>query len=321
MTPSRLSSLLIAGAALFPLQSHALNIVLSNDDGFTVNVQAMQTALEAAGHDVILSVPCYNQSGKGASINFLQPIGPLEGDCIGNAAPAGAPGVGEIAGLNNAFYVAGTPVMALLYGIDVQAQAQWGQAPDLVISGPNEGQNLGSITISSGTVSNAQYALSRGIPAIAVSADGNTTDDEILAAEAADLTLKLLDTLEQQSRDGELLPEGLALNVNFPAFEAGESTALPWTLTRFGNFDSYKVYFAENLGDDPVASAYGISSDLPGISIAPNSIDAAEPGTDTSSEAYKVAEGHVTITPMEFGYETATGNAAPTRRLLKSLLD
>ena len=37
-------------------QVAALNIVLTNDDGFeTANIQALYSALLAAGHDVILS--------------------------------------------------------------------------------------------------------------------------------------------------------------------------------------------------------------------------------------------------------------------------
>lgn len=46
----------------------ALNIVLSNDDGLTSNLVALYEALEAAGHDVIVSVPCTGQSGRGAAI-------------------------------------------------------------------------------------------------------------------------------------------------------------------------------------------------------------------------------------------------------------
>ena len=77
-------------------------------------------------------------------------------------------------------YVAGTPVMAALYGIDVAGSKRWGRAPDLVLSGPNEGQNLGSIILSSGTVGNAQYAALRGIPAIALSAGINSAGAEAL---------------------------------------------------------------------------------------------------------------------------------------------
>jgi hypothetical protein len=71
--PSMKTSLprhLLATAALLCLASpaFALNIVLSNDDGLTSNTKALYEALKAAGHDVIVSVPCTGQSGRGAAI-------------------------------------------------------------------------------------------------------------------------------------------------------------------------------------------------------------------------------------------------------------
>ena len=319
--PLSLLALSIAFAA--PISANALNIVISNDDGLSTNVKALQSALLAAGHDVVVSVPCQNQSGKGAAVNFLTPITPLTKACRNDAAPVGAAGVGPIAGLSNAFYVDGTPIMALMYGLDIAAIQRWGKAPDLVISGPNEGQNIGSIVISSGTVSNAQFALIRGIPAIAVSADANTTDNPTLAAEAASLTLKLVAVLEQQkSHKTALLPSGYALNVNYPKFAAGESSKLPWSLTRFGNFDAYETKFTEDLGADPVAAAYGLGNyHFPGVTLYPHSADEATRQTDPRSEALLSLKGYVTVTPMQFGYEATPDGAARLERCLnKSLM-
>ena len=39
--------------------------------------------------------------------------------------------------------------MSMLYGLDVLAVQRWSAPPDLVISGPNEGNNLGAINNSS----------------------------------------------------------------------------------------------------------------------------------------------------------------------------
>ncbi len=60
----------IAAATLLGLASpaFALNILLSNDDGLTSNTKALYEALKASGHDVIVSVPCTGQSGRGAGI-------------------------------------------------------------------------------------------------------------------------------------------------------------------------------------------------------------------------------------------------------------
>lgn len=311
--------------AALPLQSHALNILLTNDDGVTANLKAAATALTAAGHDVLVAVPCTNQSGKGASINFLQPITPLTAACRGNAAAVGAPGAGPVDGataIANAYYANGTPVMALLYGLDVLAPQRWGKAPDLVISGPNEGQNVGGIVVTSGTVSIAQYAIHRGLPAIGVSADINTTDNPALAAEAAALTVQLVDKLEHRPGVKGLLPKGFGLNVNYPTFSLGGSSALPWAITRFGNFDSLDVRFVAKLGDDPVAQ-HALPSqylNFPGITVTTKTAADATSDTDPKSEALQNVKGNITITPMQFGYEVAPMEEALLGVYLKAAL-
>ncbi len=227
----------LLAAALLALASpaFALNIVLSNDDGLTSNLAALYEALKAAGHDVIVSVPCTGQSGRGAAIVMYSTIVIVpdndksqieaEDGCHNDAAPIGAPAVGPFtkAGYTNGdfHYVHGTPVMATMYGLDVLAEERWGKAPDVVLSGPNEGQNVGLIVNSSGTVGNVQFAAGRGLPAIALSAGTDTVDNTDLADPdsviVAGLTVKLLNELEAKARHGHpLLPDGVALNVNFP---------------------------------------------------------------------------------------------------------
>jgi 5'-nucleotidase len=74
--------------------------------------------------------------------------------------PAGSYGIGETSLASQQYYVNGSP--AALYGIDVKAQDIWGSRPDLLISGPNEGNNLGVITPHSGTVGVTVTALNKG---------------------------------------------------------------------------------------------------------------------------------------------------------------
>jgi 5'-nucleotidase len=320
---SLLASTLFSVCSIASLESNAMNILLANDDGVTANLKALRTALVAAGHDVLVSVPCQNQSGTGASLSFLRPITNLTTACRGNAAPVGAPGAGPIAGianLENAYYVNATPVTALLYGLDVLAPQRWGKAPDLVISGPNEGQNVGGIVISSGTVSIAQYAIRRGLPAIAVSADTNTTDNDPLAAEAATLTMRVIEKLERRSGRHGLMPKGLSLNINFPKFAEGASSTLPWTMTRFGNFDAYDVKFVGDLGADPVAAQYGLANvHFPGITISSKTLDDVTESTDLKSEALELLKGNVTLTPMQFGYEASASESSQFNNFLKIL--
>lgn len=149
---------------------------------------------------------------------FLTPIGNLSKDTRWGTVQAGAPGVGQDPSDANIYYVDGTPVAAALHGLDVVAPQLWGKQPDLVISGPNDGNNLGILNNSSGTFNNALYGVNRGIPSIAVSdADSSAKSYTSLATgaieyEKADIVVKLVEQLSQNTvSGGKLLPPGLGL--------------------------------------------------------------------------------------------------------------
>lgn len=299
------STYLIASAlVLAAAPAQARNIVITNDDGLTSNTKALYERLVADGHDVIVSVPCQGQSGMGAAVKFLEPLGPLQSDCHNGAAKAGDPGAGQMtrAGLTpDFFYVRGTPVMALLYALDVQAQRRWGKAPDLVLSGPNEGQNVGSVVITSGTVSNAQYGTIRGIPSIALSA-GTATADAGLAhpdsARIAALSSQLVSFLERKAGNGRLLPEGVALNVNFPDRLAD---APQWRMSRIGTYDAFSLRFSQNLNNEAMVRAMGRPMpELPGVTIVMNT---AEPAADQRGDEAAVYKEAIAVSVMQVGYD------------------
>ncbi|MGH7291443.1 MAG: 5'/3'-nucleotidase SurE, partial [Myxococcota bacterium] len=126
----RLAAIVAVCAASLTSPARALDIVLSNDDGFeTANIRALYAKLKAAGHDVVLSGPAQNNSGKGGSMNFLVPVTPLTRDTRHGTVKAGAPGVGADPNDAGIFYVDGTPVMAMLYGLDVVAPRRWSHQP------------------------------------------------------------------------------------------------------------------------------------------------------------------------------------------------
>lgn len=323
--------LLLAAAALSmtSMQAHARNIVLSNDDGLTSNVLALYLALTEAGHDVVVSVPCTNQSGMGAALMIGRPLAPLAEDCLNHAAKTGDPGAGAMTrdGLpaGDFHYVSGTPVMALLYGIDVVGMERWGAEPDLVLSGPNEGQNLGAIILSSGTVSNAQFAAVRGIPAIALSAGANTEGEDLanpLSADVADLAVQLVSVLEEKAGDGRILPEGMALNVNFPNELAGAQ----WRLSQVGSYNAYRLSFTTNMADSAsptmraMAEARGMQvPPLPGLNFAMNDAAPAPGEENDESIVYRTA---IAVSPMQAGYEaTPVADAAIEWQLAELLSD
>lgn len=288
--------------ACAPTPALALNIVIANDDGLTSNVKALYEALKAEGHDVIVSVPCRDQSGMGAALRFGVPLGALSADCRNMAARAGDPGVGPMTrgGLTADYhYVDGTPVMAMMYGVDVLAMHRWGRNPDLVLSGPNEGQNVGPVVISSGTVNNAMAAAFRGIPAIALSGAAETADNEGLANPAsqriAALAVKLVALLERNGTDGGLLPKGAALNVNFPA----DLSAPRWQASRVGDYSAYDIRFVERLTPrDPAGEHASAAAGLPGITASSNDTPPREEQMGDESVVYKT---HISVSIVRVG--------------------
>ena len=99
--------MLAAPLALLIASARALNIVLSNDDGWAVaNIRAAYQTLADAGHSVrpctvvrrgadeaqvVLSAPADNNSGRSS---LDAPPTPLTGPCEFDSCPAGAPAVG-----------------------------------------------------------------------------------------------------------------------------------------------------------------------------------------------------------------------------------
>jgi 5'/3'-nucleotidase SurE len=302
--------------ALCASPAFALNIVVSNDDGLSSNLKALYDELKAAGHSVIVSVPCSAQSGRGSAIVMYSTTIIIadndktqidaEGGCHNGAAPVGAPAVGTFTktGYTNGDfnYVHGTPVMATLYGLDVLAKSRWGKAPDLLISGPNEGQNAGTIVLNSGTVSNVQFAAARGVPAIALSAGFNTIDNTGLASPksrtVARLALTLISTLQTKSGNAALLPPGVALNVNFPnAVEANTG----WAFARQGSYEFAKQEFN-------TAAPWGLRVSLTG--------DATPEQAEDEANVFKTK---IAVTSMQVAYEQRPAGQQWLRLRLREL--
>lgn len=311
-------SFLVGTAMLVPSAAQAKNILVTNDDGLTSNLVALYEALTEAGHDVVVSVPCTNQSGMGAALGIGQPLTPLAEACLNDAAQPGDPGAGPMTreGLDagDFFYVNGTPVMALLYGLDVAGTERWNGAPDLVLSGPNEGQNVGAIILSSGTVSAAQVAAVRGLPAVALSAGSNTeseTLDNPLSDEVARRAVELVEALTNGTdASAPLLPRGLALNVNFP----DQLTGAEWRLSEIGSYNAYKVGFTANMAEDAsptmqaMAQARGMEiPPLPGMTF---DFNREQPLPDQQDDESIVYRQHIAVSPMQAGYGLGTAGKA-----------
>lgn len=305
------SAALALAAALASLPAHALDVVLSNDDGCTApGLTAVRSALLAAGHRVLTVAPAANQSGSGAA--YAIPDGSAKlivedrnGDgslyCVHRVKRAYVAGTALDA--SNANYIGtGSPVDATLLALKLVA-AERGFKPDVVVSGANFGENLSVSVPHSGTVMNAVTAARNGVPAIAVSvgvklAERNSGFASTFASfpKAADLVTRLIATLDAARPAGEaLLPPGAALSVNYPALAAGEQ-AKPVRFTVVGSTDNFGQAYSRG-ADGSVA-----------IGIAPLGTEAARLAGLAETPAFNA--GHVTVsliktdfrpTPLERG--------------------
>ena len=128
-------------------------IVLCNDDGFNADgIRAIYKEL-AKFAEVMIVAPETEQSAMGHAITLTQPIKVRKvvekGEFIGYA-------------------VNGTPADC----IKIATATLFNRPPEMVVSGVNQGGNLGTCALYSGTVSAATEATIEGIPAIAIGGGG-----------------------------------------------------------------------------------------------------------------------------------------------------
>ncbi|KAL3481385.1 survival protein sure-like phosphatase/nucleotidase [Aspergillus californicus] len=215
--------------ALLPLATQAINIVSSNDDGWAeVNIRSLYSALNSAGHSVVVSAPAENQSGTGSQ--DATPSARTEA-CEFDSCPAnsGAYGTNETDTRLN--WVNSYPVTSIKHGIDTLSPQFFSDSgPDLAVSGPNVGNNLGLAVYFSGTVGAANYAAgTAGIPAIAFSGESgsatawNATEIPAYSTVYAALAAKVVEQVV--SAGTPYLPDDVWLNVNFPAVNDDSCTS------------------------------------------------------------------------------------------------
>jgi len=134
-----------------------LTILVSNDDGYKAEgIDVLTSALVGmAGTEVIVYAPLEQQSGTGGKTT--------EGELA-------VTDVNLLSG-HPAKAVDGFPADSVQVAMDED-----GVKPDLVVTGINEGQNLGPVVDLSGTVGAARAAVARGVPALAVSQGSGPLD-------------------------------------------------------------------------------------------------------------------------------------------------
>lgn len=193
-----------------------MNVLLTNDDGFSApGINALKKRLLLDGHNVMVFAPSENRSGASHCINL---------------------GCGvEVKKINeNEYTCSGTPADC------VMAALKSGVFPkiDLVLSGINQGPNIGLDIVYSGTCGAARQAVFMGTPAAALSVMVEEHDGEPFApveqysySAMADFAAKNLDNFSKMCvvADGMSMPERPCCFVNVNAHSQEE----PYTSARF----------------------------------------------------------------------------------------
>jgi 5'-nucleotidase len=168
-----------------------LKILVSNDDGiYARGLWALVRELKGVG-EVIVVAPDRQQSAVGTSITLHYPLR------VKKVRP-------RLSGVET-YSVEGTPADSVILGLQMLAK----DGVNLVVSGINEGLNLGNDVFISGTVGAALQGYFYDIPAIAISAA--MVENKVRFDTAARMTTLLAKKVEQK----DLLP-GTLLNINLP---------------------------------------------------------------------------------------------------------
>lgn len=169
-----------------------LNILISNDDGIEdPGLGALFEALLPLG-TVTVAAPHIDRSGASHGVTSDRPIGVT----------------GTMRDGMSWFAIDALPATCVRLAIEKFLS----EKPDLVVSGINVGENLGTVTFYSATVGAAREATFLGVPAMSVNlARGPERDTRV----AGRIVAALVGRLEPDS-----IPKGVFLNVNIPPLPA-----------------------------------------------------------------------------------------------------
>jgi 5'-nucleotidase len=230
-----------------------MRILIANDDGYLApGLAALVQAMQGLGHiDVI--APEQNSSGTSNALSLHRPLSLYQG-------------------INGFRYVNGTPSDC----VHVALTGLLPERPDLVLSGINNGANMGDDTLYSGTVAAAMEGFLFGIPAIAFSqVDKGWGDVDAAAATAR----SIVDTVIAQGHLGR----PFLLNVNIP--NRPDAAALPRVVTRLGRRHASEPVVRQQSPRGETIYWIGPAG------------DAREAGQGTDFHA--TANGQVSITPLQ----------------------
>jgi len=229
-----------------------MKFLITNDDGFNAEgISLVYEEMKKYG-EVLLVAPHHHMSGASVSRVFWTKVRVHKHS-------------------DDIYSVEGTPADAVslaLHGLNFR--------PDIVVSGINNGLNVGADTVYSGTVGACMEALKAKIPAIALSVDFNHFKQ----------VKKDLSKVVSYILDNKLYSDKYLLNVNFIAKDFNKSKGIMITDLGFRPTQHYYVAEGDHFTTKRRFSEFNF-----------------EPETDL----YAVNNGYISITPLKFANQTEYG--------------
>lgn len=173
-----------------------MRVLITNDDGIdSPGIGVLAAAAREFGLDPVVAAPARDHSGVGAALIGADHTGRIS---VKDRCLPDLPGL-------PAFAVGASPALIVILAL----AGAFGPPPDAVLSGINDGPNLGLIVLYSGTVGAALSAAAHRKPALAVSLHTTVGDTERHWKTAAAVTARVLPTLTANGHP-------MILNVNVP---------------------------------------------------------------------------------------------------------
>jgi 5'-nucleotidase len=194
-----------------------MRILITNDDGVHAHgLKVLERIARKLGDEVFVVAPESDQSGVAHSLSLNNPMRLRE--------------VGQ-----RHFAVQGTPTDCVIMGVRrLLADAP----PDLILSGVNRGQNIAEDVTYSGTIAAAMEGALLGVPSIALSQCYGGARDKVEWDCAETLGPQIIQRILAAG-----VPQGMLVNVNFPACPAAKAAGV--AVTRQGRRDSELMQIEE----------------------------------------------------------------------------
>jgi len=237
--------------------------LITNDDGiYAEGIKSLTRCLfdNESNYELSVVAPDRERSAIGHAITMHRPLRVDEVKYLHNP---------ELTG----WCVDGTPSDSVKLAVEAILEDK----PDLVVSGINQGSNLGTDVLYSGTVSAAVEGLILGIPSVAVSLTGS--GDSYSFNYAARFVCNLIPLLLEAK-----IPATTLININIPS---QVDIIKGVRVTRLGN-RRYRNAFEKRL-DPRGKTYYWLAGEL-----------VEDDPEDEDSDTKAIREGYISVTPIHF---------------------